>query len=284
MQKLKAWTQWLAPLLIPLLLIVLTWTNPLYKQANKYLETSTTKSAESLAILEDLYLITKASASVKIPIVSGRFEGASRSLHTANKFIALATMAGLANVLLLKLSHLHVFHFALAGILLACLIPKLRLRWIKVLWLLLIINPGLSLFTVGIHWADQKLEITEKDSLHAELQKIHQDFTKKEEARKKKVQARKTRQLDRDKKRGKDHHTLLQKVGDGIGNDVGNAVLHVEEDFAITGKAIHFASKRIKVMVVNYFTSILLLSFLLPITYLLICYRFIKINFPLEVA
>ena len=272
------------PFVIPVALLVFAWFNPFYDHAAITLEESTERSLKSLAILEDLHLITKASSSVHIPIVSGRFEGAAESIRSATKYLSIATIAGMVNEMLLKISHLKIFIFAMLGIWLFTIIHRWRTMAFKVLWLGLLINPGLSVFTHGIHWIDQEIRITDKDSLHDALQKIHEDFSKKEEARKKKLTARRNAQLARDKKRGKDKLTFFQKVGDDVGKDVGNAALHLEEDFAITGKAIHFATKKIKTMIINYFTSMLLLSFLLPVGYLFICYQALKLFFPAKAA
>lgn len=269
---------------ITLGVLVFAWFNPLYQDARKTLNEGTGKALESLAILEDLHLIAEASASVKIPVISGTFVGASKSLESATKYLTLATIASLVNEFLLRISHLKAFILLLLGVWLLSLFKKYRLYGGKLLLIGLLINPGLSLFTSTIHWIDQEIKITQKESLHAELTLIHKDFTKKEEARQKKVQARKQRQLDRDKKRGRDKLTLGQRIGDGIRDGVSAVGLHLEEDFDITSKTIHFATKKIKTLIVNYFTATFMLSFFLPIAYLYTGYRVLKALIPVWAA
>ncbi len=280
MNRLSAILKRLLPFAIPLVLLAFAWQNPYYKAAGKTLEEGSKRSLESLAVLEDLHLITKATASVHIPIVSGRFEGASQSLENAMKYLSIASITSVVNLMLLKISHLRVFLYGMLGLFGLALFKKYSTMARKLLWLCLLVNPGLSVFTHAMHWVDEEVQITQKDSLHAELQMIHKDFTKKEKVRKKKVAARKKKQLARDKKRGRDKLTVFQRVGDDIGNGVSNVGMHLEEDFEITGKTIHFAIKKVKTMVINYFTSVLILSFLLPVGYLFLCYQFIKAAFP----
>lgn len=258
--------------LILLCVLIFAWFNPFYDGVLKALEASTLKATESLVLLEELYLMTKAAASVKIPIISGTFGGASDSLSKINEYLGLATIALMLNVLLVKMTHFKVVLIGLGVVWAYSFYGKRRALAHKILLIGLFANPGMSLYTQVTVALTKHIHLDTKTSLHAQLQLIHQDYQRKEQARQKKMTARKAAQLAKNKKKGRDHLTIIQKAEDAVVDKVGKAGEHIAEDFALTKKSIRLAVKNLRPLIIEYLTYTFFVNILLPLSHLAFSY------------
>lgn len=260
-------------------IILFAWVNPLFQQVHIILESDATKSLESLALLESLYLMATAGASIKLPIISGIFQGASETMKDAIQYLSIANVAIALNLLILKITHAKVVLVGLSIIWLLSFRKNWSMVLVKILIIGLFLNPGLSLCTVSINYIDKEMKNDAQDKLRNQLQDIHKDYQQKEEKRKQEIESRKKAHFQEDKANGKDHLGPGQKIKDGVLGTISDAGLHVEEDFRLTKKAISVAAKKSLELVLNAFTTVLLMYFLLPVGYLWVGFRLFKSMF-----
>ena len=263
-------------LLLLLGILIFAWYNPLYTRSLSELEKASEKSIENLAILESLYLVSEASSSVRLPFISGIFEGASKSINSALEYLLLGVIILLAQLIILKITHSKVVLVLLMVLWVIALFKKRKTLAYQFLIFGLFLNPGLSIFASGISYIDHKLQISGPESLHSQLTLIHSDFMKKEQKREEELKQRKEQQMKQDSLKGKDHLTLIQRIEDKVEERAPQIGLHFEEDFRLTKKAIQFAAKKIRQLVVNYLTSVLILYLLLPLLYFVLAIVTVK--------
>ncbi|MFA0963678.1 hypothetical protein AB9P05_17870 [Roseivirga sp. BDSF3-8] len=262
---------------IPLLLFA--WFNPLVDGTLATLGQDAANALESLALLESLYLLAESGASVKLPLVSGTFEGAAETLQQAIQYLSVANIAIAVNLLLAKLAHAKGLLVLLVLAWVASFWKRHQTLFYKVLMIGFLLNPGLDIYTYFINSLDAEVQLDAQDRLHQEITLVHNDYVQKEEMRKKELQARKEKQLAKDKEKGKDHLTLVQKVEDTVTGVAESGVVHLAEDYRLTKKAIKFAASKALELVLNAFTSILFMYILLPLGYLYVAYKFIEYLF-----
>lgn len=277
MGPLESRSKWI--LLIPFLLVVFAWFNPLYHDVLAIFEEDSKKSLDSVLLLESLSLMAKAASSIKIPLISGIFQGAAETIEKVSGYLAISSITILVNTMLLKITHSKFIVVSMGIVLILAYFDKWRAIAVKVLLVAFLLNPGLSIYTKAVHFIDQQVQFSDKDQFHSQLRLIHDDYKQKEEQQKKEQQARKQKQLQKDEASGKHKLTLFQKLGDDVRNTASH-VGHIAEDFRLTKEAIKFAAKKLMVLVLNYFTTVIFMYIVLPIGYLFLGYLLIKNLIP----
>lgn len=268
-------------LCIPLLLFA--WFNPITDSALSVLEDDAAKGMESLAIMESIYLMAKSGASVNIPLVSGTFDGSAETMQTAISYLSISNVAIVTNLLLMKLAHAKIIVLALALVWVASWWGKHERFLLKILMVGFLVNPGLDLYTLAIAQLDKEVKFDQQDTLHDQIQLVHNDFEKKEAMRKKELEARKEKQLEKNKAKGKDHLTFGQKIEDAVAGVSSSAALHVAEDYRLTKQAVKFAAQKSLELVLNAFTSVIFMYILLPLGYLWMAYHLISYLFATRI-
>jgi len=259
--------------------LLFMWFNPFSRKAFTVLESDAINCSESLATLEGLYLFSEAGASVKLPIVSGSFQGASNTLQKAIQYLYIADVVVVFDLFILKVTHAKVIAFLMSVLWVLSFWEKRRKLFTRALIICFCLNPELSIYTVFVDYIDQEVQLSNQDKLNQELSWIHHDYEMKEKKREEEFQARKEAQLKEDEQKGKRHLSVVQKVEDGIDHVVTKGGIHLVEDFRLTKKTMEFAAKKSLELVLNAFSSILFMYLLLPVGYLWITYRLIRHHF-----
>lgn len=279
--KITSFEYWAVRIFL-LLTLAFAWYNPFYDNSLMVLEESSKKALESLGLLEALFLSAKAVGSIHFPLVAGAFNGAAESIEKSSFYLSLGNVLLLFQLILLKVTHAKVIIIALGVVWCLSISKQLEVLMFKILLLGVFVNPGLSIFTASVYWLEQQAQIKSVNTLHQDLQLVHQDYMKKEAERKEKLATRKAKQLAKDKQRGKDHLTFFQKAGDAIDKKVSNTTLHLSEDFKLTEKSIQFAAKKAAIVAINFLTSALFLYLFLPLAYGVLAYLLIGALFKLS--
>lgn len=261
---------WILPIL------VFSWISPLHQQARKETSAYVEIATDCLELLGGLSLAAEAMSSSRIPFISGVFSAANRTLDENKHYLSYAAAAILLNDLLVKLLNHHLVMLVIGLIWILSWIQLNSKFWWRMLLLAIFINPGFSIFITSVHAMDKAIGITSKDALHQALTNIHHDYQEKEKARLKKVEARKKKQLTRDREKGRDHLTGLQKLADGSEAVVSEAGLHLAEDFKLTVKSIQLAAKKLPSMIISFFVGMLLICHFFPAMYVLSIYHLFK--------
>ncbi|WP_162555679.1 hypothetical protein [Reichenbachiella versicolor] len=265
-----------------LVMVALAWFNPFYANTIESLDRSVEKATESLVLLEDLYLLSKSASSSKIPLISGTFDGASEALSEISHYLTIATVGLLANDLLVRITHYKLVVLVMLVLWVFTFYGRYKEQAHRLLVMFLFFNPGMSIYTMVLVEFTEKINLNEKTSLNAQVQCIYDDYAKKEELRKKKVAERRQAQLNKDKTKGKNHLSLLQKTEDAAINKIGGAEESISKDFTMTVKSIKLAVKNLKPLVLEHFTITLFVNVLIPVGHLLISYlllmRVFKVN------
>ena len=255
------------------LLILFAFVNPFYKEALAIYEKDLEAASKSLVLVEGLYVLAKSSTSVKLPGISGVFDAAANNLSTVSNYLSVTLVAISINLMLLKLTHFKGILLLIGILWIATFFSKKRKVLLHIMILILLINPGISLYATAMEAIDQRIHFSDRSDFHEKLALIHHDYLQKEQQKEDALQKRKAAQLKKNKAKGKDGLSRVQKAGDAIEKKADLLGGHIAEDFRLTKEAIHFAAKRLLELSVQFLSAIIFNYILIPLGYLFIVYR-----------
>lgn len=279
--------------------------NPFYVSVLKELETLATHSFDTLVLLEELLIAVKTLGRSKIPLLSSFFSSNADSLQNITQFVSYSTLCLTAELFLVKLFQSKLVIGALAIIWLFSFHKKKGIIASRIVLIGLLLNPGLSMVTMGLTMLYNETHFSTTSNIHQEVALFHKDYLAKENKIKQNIQNKEEVQLERDAKvkpkkdtvisdslftdslaeeqwpeeeenKKEVKLTVFQKDMDELKEKTDNVATHASMDYAILKKTLKMANKNLIPLSINYFMAILFLHILLPMGYLFFMYRFIR--------
>ncbi|MBL4710367.1 MAG: hypothetical protein JKY48_18205 [Flavobacteriales bacterium] len=137
----------------------------------------------------------------------------------------------------------------------------------KLLILFLVINPGLSVYTIGIKAINKEVKVDLGTNLNQELKTAHENYLVKKKAHETKLQSQKEAQLKDAETKGKTHISLFNRAKDAVEGTVYKAEDDVSLVFNDTLIVLKTAGQKIIGLSLILFTHVLFLFLLLPLGY-----------------
>ncbi|MEQ8909353.1 MAG: hypothetical protein RIC95_09180 [Vicingaceae bacterium] len=275
----KQWT-WLS---LCLFLLILAFLPQLYQNSFSFLEQTSEKALLSLGLWAELNTAAYSAASLKIPLVSGSFQGTAALLTQGFQYLELANLLIGVQLVLLSLSQSVILKVLLLLFIGMQFFEKHRSFAIKMLLLFFLVNPGLPLYTQLVKYLSQEAELDLGGKLKAELTQTHADFLEKKKAQEKKLSQRKSKQLKQREEKGKDELSFVQKAEDKVISSTDK----VEDDLSLAFKdafqVLKGALSNLIQLAVNLVVHFLLLFIVLPFLYFFLGYKLLYYLFPTSI-
>jgi len=251
--------------------------------AENYLGAASEEMLSSLLILSELKIGASAGASTKVPLVSGSFQGVSELLNQAIQYLEFSNLIIGMQLLLLALSQSALLKILIIPALAILFIYEKRKLVIEILMVLLMINPGLTIYVLGIKYIAQEVEINLGSDLNQELKTAHASYLEKRKDQESQMDKRKSTQLQKAEAKGKDKISLLNKVEDAVIGTTEKIGDDLSLIFSDTLEILKSAGEKMINMCLNLFTHILLVFFLLPMVYYYLMRRVLKEFFSINI-
>lgn len=247
-----------------IILIAIVLVNPFSTDIANYLETQIDSITLSLGILLELKAAASSTSSSHIPLISGISASTLDSLSTAIHYLSYSDLLVTVQLVLIALTKSMLIPVTMVAAFLGSLIPKYKSVSLKVLVLLLLINPGLPMYVSGIQYITKEAKLDIGNDLSQELQETQAHYKQKELEHAAKEEERKKSQLEEAEAQGEDHISKLKIFEDKATDELSKIGSKIEEDVSEAYLVLKTACKAITVKTINLFTAILIQFILLP--------------------
>ncbi len=271
--------------ILTLLLVFVSWNGQIYNLALAFLSTSTQTILSSLGIITELKAAAASLGSSHIPLLGGAAGNLTTDLNKAFDYVSFAGLLVVIQTIILKLFSASVwFKFLPLVFLAGSFVTRFRSFCVKMVLVLLLINPGLSLFVYGTSVLSAKMHFDLGGTLHEHLLQTRTDFQQKEQARKQAEDDRNQQQLEQAEAKGKDHISLLRKVEDAVSDAGAAAALEVEKAAGISFDVLKASGAKLTSIVLNLLAVIIIIFLVLPFAYVYLLTLFVKRLFYKDIA
>lgn len=263
--------------ILTVLLVFVSWDGQIYNLALAFLSNSTQTILGSLGIITELKAGASSLGSSHIPLLGGAAGNLTTDLNKAFDYVSFAGLLVVIQTIILKLFSASVWLKFLPLVFLAgSFVNRVRSFCVKMVLVLLLINPGLSLFVYGTSVVSAKMHFDLGGTLHQHLLQTRTDFQQKEQARKQAEEARNQQQLEQAEAKGKDHISLLRKVEDAVSDAGEAAALEVEKAAGISFDVLKASGAKLTSIVLNLLAVIIIVFLVLPFAYVYLLTLFVK--------
>lgn len=263
--------------ILTVLLVFVSWDGQIYNLALAFLSNSTQTILGSLGIITELKAGASSLGSSHIPLLGGAAGNLTTDLNKAFDYVSFAGLLVVIQTIILKLFSASVWLKFLPLVFLAgSFANRVRSFCVKMVLVLLLINPGLSLFVYGTSVVSAKMHFDLGGTLHEHLLQTRTDFQQKEQARKQAEDARNQQQLEQAEAKGKDHISLLHKVEDAVSDAGEAAALEVEKAAGISFDVLKASGAKLTSIVLNLLAVIIIVFLVLPFAYVYLLTLFVK--------
>jgi len=247
-----------------LILIAIVFIDPFSSGIANYLETQVDSITLSLGILLELKALASSTSSSHIPLISGISASTVDTLTSAIQYLSWSDILVTVQLVLIALSKSMLIPVTMVAALIGSLIPNYKSVSLKVLVLLLLVNPGLPVYVSGIQYLAKEAKLDMGNHLSKELAQTHEDYKQKEIAHATKEELRNKQQLAAAEAKGEDHISRFKKFEDKAADDLTKVGTKIEVGISEAYLVLKTACKAITVRTINLFTSILIQFILLP--------------------
>lgn len=241
--------------------------NPFHNDLANYLENQISSVTLSLGLLLELKALASSSSSSHVPLISGVSASTVEALSKAIEYLSWSDVLVTTQLILIVLSKSILLKIVLLFAFAGSFISRYKTASLKILVLLLLINPGLPAYVSVIKYTAEESKLNSGDKLSQVLQKTHADYEKRKLQNKKQEDQRNQRQLETAKLEGKDKISVLKRLEDKASDDFKKVDNKVEEVVSDAYQILRIAVKQITIESINLFTSILIQFILLPFLY-----------------
>lgn len=259
---------------IAAILIVVALVGPLDQKSHTFIKGATEKTMKFHSLISEVKMVLAGLSEIKVPFISGHTNELGNSLGQAKDYLLKISAIVFSQLMLLAISQTWVFKLLLLLLFALFLLNKSSSLSMKVLIILLAINPGLSIYTSGVELISQKSAI---DFGEAYLTKLE---TQVAAIKNEKSQLMKQHQQQQEQiKNGEKHVNILGRLKEDVSYDFKKIDDDVKGGFAQIRLLIREAGHEMTMKVYNFCTMILFSFLLLPIGYVLIVYVLYKNTF-----
>ena len=248
------------------LIILCFWSKP-NQVALDFISSTLEESSASLVLLTELKIASASGSTVKLPLVSGSFAGVEGLLGQGMQYLEWSNILLGAQLLALTLSKSIVLKLLVLVSFLFVFLEKSRVLAVRLLIIFLLINPGLSIYTIGVKVINNETKVDLGTKLNQELKASHTKYLTKKKAHEEKLQGQKEKQLQKSEEKGKDKISFLDRIED----KVEGTAYKVEDDVSLafndTLAVLKAAGQKVIQLCLNLFTHIFFLFLILPLGY-----------------
>ncbi|MEM9022810.1 MAG: hypothetical protein AAGB22_03660 [Bacteroidota bacterium] len=252
---------------VSVLLIVVSFSGWLRQPAMDFLSRASEENLASLAVLTEIQIIATAVGSGKIPVLSGSMQGVANMLDKAHDYLVFSNMAVALQLILLHLSKSMVFKVLAIVALALTFVPFSARMATRALVLLLFLDPGLSLYVSGVHYASVKAQLNTGESLRKELTELHSEVSKHEPTAQDTATTAATNATPRKKGLFKRAEKAIAKDAKKVVEDVEKVGSAIARDVRLSLKAIKDGSKKVIMLCINLLVHVVALFIVLPMLY-----------------
>lgn len=261
--------------LLAVIAIVLMSFTSLEHDAMRAVVAANEKSVGSLLLITELKQLLAAVSSIDIAFIEGAIKDIVTSLNKAENLLFVSGILTTLQMLIIKLSLMDVIKYAVVLCFVASFIGWFQRLSLKALLVLLMLSPGLTLYSNTLHFlADDMVKVIEGD-LYTKLSHLTRELDKEKNTLLKKHQAD-LKKIDHSHSDFKWFHRLIADVSYDF-DDVKDTV---EGDYSTLVTVLRGGGKAILKETIGYFTKLFFLAFLLPVGYLYLLYAVVRYAFP----
>ena len=259
-----------------LILLIVAILTPFHNTLILYLETLISKATLSLGVLIDLKSLAEAGGTSKLILVAGASENITELLATSIKYLSWSDILLSVQLLLIKLTGSALLKFSIVLNIIGTFFSNCRSIATKLLLFLFVLNPGLPAFVSGVKYISAEMKFNDADTLHKQLEKLHNKYKEKEFSYEYFEKLRNEKQLSKAEKSGKTKLNFFTRLGDAAEDDVHLVAEHIEEGVSQLLILLKSASKTIIIETLNLFSSVVIQFLLLPFVFFYGMHRLIK--------
>ncbi|PAJ72066.1 hypothetical protein CJF42_23215 [Pseudoalteromonas sp. NBT06-2] len=233
------------------------------------------KSMGSLLLLTELKQLLSAVSSIHIAFIEGAITDVVTSLDKAENMLFVSTVLTTVQMLILKLSLLDVFKYASVLCLVLSFITWSQRISLKVLLVLLMVSPGLALYSNSVHVVSDDLAKVIEGDLYSKLALLTKELDKEKNTLLKKHQE----EMKKVKNSHSDFKWFHKLVAD-VSYDFDDVKDNIEGDYKTLFTLVKGGGKAILKETIAYFSKLFFLVFLLPFGYFYLTYVVVRYSFP----
>jgi hypothetical protein len=240
-----------------LILVFFSTTGLLFNASSEFLKDTLNLSLSNLGLVTGIKIL-----SGTVDFLKGIQDIVEKIF---NYFLAINGLI-LFQATLLKLSNMIFFRVMIILVSFACIFKSLRKISLKILLILLFINPGLQIYVLGVKFISNQANLEMGKSINSELQNISQSMNA----------------ANKDSGESVSEDTSGVSFSDRIKNFFSTGINKTKEFLGKTADNLMKTSNKILELVINYFVSMMILFLILPVIYFLVLYLIFKKFFILN--
>lgn len=248
-----------------LFLLVIVFMDPFSNSLTTYLKDQIESITLGLGLLVDLKTIAWAASSSHLPVVAGMAASTLDTFATAIKYLSWSDMLVTSQLLILTLSKTIILKILLILSLLGSLVTRFRTVSLKILVIVLLINPGLPAYVSCIKYVAQEAKLDSGDELTQELKTAHVNFQNEDK-----------RQKAKTPNQGNAGENFLKGIEEKAVSDISKVTKKVEESVSTGYLDLKESSKKIKTKAINLFSTIIIQFILLPFLFFYSLFQLFK--------
>ncbi len=261
--------------IIAAVFISIAMYNALHESAFSFIKSITEKNILFLGLVTDIKLILYGVKDVHIPFFSGTSEGLSDSLNKVELSLMFVNVISLVQLMLLAISKSIAIKILLLILLLLSFFKQSKVLASKILILALALNPGLTLFAIGMNYMSQEAHFDFGASYSQELQsQVHS--MKKEQSQLMQEHTKRLTQIEN----GQNKTLFFQKLKEDMSYDLKDLKLHMKGEYVHLRTLFQGTGNTMVHKLINFCTMILFCLLLMPLLYSLLIGILYKHLFP----
>jgi|GEM_PF-6205804 len=248
------------------LLVVIGIAGVLESRSYTFIKDISERNLGFLGLVAELKIIISSIGDF-VPFLKDHNASFSESLEKAEHYLLIVNAISLIQLMLLEIGKTWLFKGALIGLLILSFFKVPRSLSLKLLILVLAINPGLQIFSVTMNQLSQTSSLNFGDEYLTELHTIVQKVDK-ERSQIMQEHAKKLTEINN----GKKGIVLFKKLKEDISYDLKKAKTTISGDYSEIRLLVHDGGKEILRKLFIFCTTILFSLLIVPIGYTLIVY------------
>lgn len=252
---------------ISLIIIILGFSNILVTPAIDFLSKINGDMMLGLGVAIELKSIASGIDNSGILLVGGLATELSDIFTRAIDYLTFANIVIAVQTILVNMGKSLLFKVLPLIFLIGIFFEKYKKVALKLLIIVLLINPGLSLYVNGIHYVSDTMELSLGSSLHEHLSSIKNKYEAKKTHIKSKQEARKNRQLEKAREKGRKGIGIFKKVEDAVVDKIEDVSVDAEEGFSKAFEILKEGKKELMKLIINMISNLIVLFLILPLLY-----------------
>ena len=248
------------------ILVIVGVSGVLESRSFSFIKDISERNLGFLGLVAELKLIFSSIGDF-VPFLKDHNASLGESLEKAERYLMIVNVISLIQLMLLEISKTWIFKILLVGLLVLSFFKTPRFLSVKLLILVLAINPGLQIFSITMNQLSHSSSLNYGDEYLTELKAI---VKKVDEERSQMMQehAKKLTEINN----GKKGIVLFKKLKEDISYDLKKAKTTISGDYQQVRLLIHDGGKEIIRKLFIFCTTILFSLFIVPIGYAVIIY------------